>query len=807
MANPWLLDIANSVLRPILSGIGVALRGTNGQEVRLKSPASPTTYSLVYPSTLPTSANQNLVADASGNQSWFGPQNSLNEFAAWSVITSHPSSPTNNLASMFSNSSKIELVPAFDVSAVVLAFENRVAGSTGEQPNTNPIRVRASLQPTNSTLVAGVNDTADLAGSLRHLIFGGRDHCVIPGGMMAMSNPMRVGLKANTRSWYRVTADVVTGIPTAPSLAGSTSGGTIAAGTYVVGYTLVWPDGSETVGSTATSVTTTGSTSSITVTAPTQSTAIASWSGVVGYRVWMSQVGFTTPLYQTASGKVPFGTNYVITAATTLSASTSGSIKRVTNGIDANLIIGDYSAGGTNIRGWANNGEYAYTNSDYCGEGAIGTSITGNRIYGPTFALGLDPNKIHASIAGIGDSITTGFGDAGYCYNSRGGWLARLASNHQSTRYYDVTRSPFCGYMNLATFGETALSFSNTTGNQRTTDALFATTISIGYGTNDLNAGSTGAATLLGYYSIILTRFQNVTPVPRNYLIPTLLPRTSSTDGWRTVSNQTPGSAQVTFEGCRRQWNNFLRSSGAQQTITNEALLGCYTIAGITPSTNLFAGGDGSTTKFTAANLFVQGTETVKVNGVTKVLTTDYTYLFTATVGGVNYASGFTFVSAPGNGLSVIASYTSIAGLTTIFGSRVALAEIAAPCEVDANNAQALNGGWWKSVSTKLVNSTLTSTGSNAINDTNQAWSTDQYRGYLVRIDVDGTTPSSVGQVKTIIGNTSTVALLDSSWSVSPSSGATYSIYDGYSTDGVHQSAAASMASAQNVSQSLIVAS
>ena len=94
--------------------------------------------------------------------------------------------------------------------------------------------------------------------------------------------------------------------PTAPALATATSGGTVLAGVYQVLITYVNANG-ETVGSSASSITTTGSTSTITVTSPTQA------GNATGWNAYFTAINGSTFTKQNSS-PTAIGTNFVLSA-------------------------------------------------------------------------------------------------------------------------------------------------------------------------------------------------------------------------------------------------------------------------------------------------------------------------------------------------------------------------------------------------------------------------------------------------------------------------------------------------------------
>lgn len=97
--------------------------------------------------------------------------------------------------------------------------------------------------------------------------------------------------------------------PAAPTLASSTSGGLLAAGTYYVTVTYTTATG-ETTASGEASVTTTGSTGEITVTSPATAT------GATGYNVYAS-TSSGTELKQNGGSPITIGTNFTLSTLAT----------------------------------------------------------------------------------------------------------------------------------------------------------------------------------------------------------------------------------------------------------------------------------------------------------------------------------------------------------------------------------------------------------------------------------------------------------------------------------------------------------
>jgi hypothetical protein len=136
--------------------------------------------------------------------------------------------------------------------------------------------------------------------------------------------------------------------PSAPTVGNSGSGGTVLAGTYQVKITYVNQYG-ETLASTGTSTTTSGSASKITVSSP------APWTNATGYYVYCTQAGGSTYTRQQGAGSpTPLRSSYVITAPPTSSgaappgANTSNSAPFTAGDVGKNIVVP--SAGGfTNV--------------------------------------------------------------------------------------------------------------------------------------------------------------------------------------------------------------------------------------------------------------------------------------------------------------------------------------------------------------------------------------------------------------------------------------------------------------------------
>ncbi|HDR9026817.1 TPA: hypothetical protein QDB14_000984 [Burkholderia vietnamiensis] len=696
-------------------------------------------------------------------------------FHGWSVLPYHSIATTSAAAGRTSQTSRIEVMPHFSAVAVAAIFDNRYSSSNGEAPFTNPILVRASFQKMGASINEGATD--DTTRFSFH--GGGSMDAIIQGGSLAITDPLYTPITAAVRAFVKT---FVTGtplpIPAAPTVALQAGSG-LGTGAFGIVYTIVYAGGLETPGSAVASITTTSGNNQIVVTAPTA----ANFPGAIGYRVWACIRGTTvtssTLFYDVGSGIVPLGTNYVYTAEPNGSAPTS-SMQRVLGGQAASFPAGGGLNGGTGVTA-SNNGEYNVFGADYSSYGRINTGGAASNTYGPVMLLGLDPAKVHASLAITGDSIPTATADYGFA-TAFGGYVIRAALGQYAQRTYNPALVPLMGYVWLSTGGEHASDFAGGGGMRRTQLASYCTDIFCDYGTNDLSLG-TSAATIASYIVTIAGRFTGQSK--RFHQVP-LLPRALSTDGWLSIANQY--ISNTTLEGNRRQYNNWLLSMGTLGPVSNEALFGA--IAGnATPSTNLYAGGDGATTTFITAYPFQTGTEAIKVNGATQTVTTNYTYYGAVTINGVQYASGVVFTAAPAAAATVTASYTPLPNYLMLCGPLADVWDISKQVEVNAAGVLTTNGGWWLADVATVFDSG-TSSGSNsatAFNDTTKAWATNQYRGYVLRIATDSGNPSAVGLQVVIAGNSATqIQLGASGFSAVPSASATYQVIDPITQDGTH---------------------
>lgn len=713
------------------------------------------------------------------NRDFTGIKNS--RYGGWSVISSNPGKYGSRQS--LSQTSRIECVPPIDVDSIRLTYGNWFTGNVGETGNTNPIRVRASIQPQGATLLEVNSDP------VYRVTFGGKDYVNIGRGAIAVSDPIPLAFLAGQRFFVKNHANC--SMPSAPTAPTATPGGTGSSlsGVYGVCITIVYPDAVESAASTATS-TTASSGQNITVTSPS---AVV---GAIGYRVWLtysggSQVGRH---YDTGSGVVAFGTNYVITNG--LVSANQESVEQVDPTGALYIPTGGGVLGG-NGAGASNNGEAVISSVDRTGEGrtVAGNQAAGN-VFSPVIIEGHNSLVLKKSCASIGDSISQATGDNGFGYQ-RGGFMVRAIMNQLFSNAYDQSVLPLMGHAWLGQGAETALQFASSFGWKRSLIAFRCTSVWSNYGTNDL---ALGPAPLANSLYVIGKRFCDQ---KMRFLQSDLISKSTSGDGWATIDNQLIGSSVA--EATRRAINNWIASTTGPVAVTNEAPFRGYS-GSKGPSWDFNGPGDGSITAFYTAHPFQQGTQSVTVSGVSKVITTDYTYLFTQAINGVAYASGINFNSAPANLADVRIGYTKMAGMRSMLGEFSRYMPVASSISVNSVGTADKNGGFTKiSEAPVLGPKSLTGSASGTLTDSTQTWTQDQYRGWCVMIVTDTTTPSAVGQVRCIQYNTATVLTLGASWSVTPSVAATYKIFKCYQTDGTHPSTFGHIEMAKAADLSLIV--
>ena len=716
-------------------------------------------------------------------------------FGQYSVISSNSIRPTSRTANAGFTTATwgtrlqcvVPLACTNGIQGVRLVFANWYTGGVGETPNTNGIYVRASIQPYN---LSSVNEASgDIIYG--HVKFNGRELGYIPQGQTLISDPFFFGAAPGTYFWVKSwqSSGVGAAPGSGPTLTVNAAAGQLTAGTYLVCYTNVFADGSESLPSPTASATV-STAGQIQVTAPTLA------SDAIGYNCYVTTVGGSTPQYESSAGFTQAGQNANINF-TIITSTTSNAVglKSVNAGDSAYTVQGGVINGGTGP-GSCNTGEYTFhgidlTTSAYTPNGAG----VAQQISGPIAILGLTPYAIAKSVAKVGDSIAADTADFGYAGSGvHGGYITRIAQQQFAKAYNPYTSTAgtpgvvYAGYVDVAQGGETGITFASIAGMRRTQIAALATNIFEEYGRNDLGASSNTAAQLAATLVTIGTRFVNMQRMVQRC---TMVPWTNTSDGFATLANQYIAAGNVPGEGYRRCTNNWILGKSNSQSVVGDVPYIANSGGNRSSSYNFYGTADGVATLFIANNIFVSSTLQVFVNGVLKTLTTDYTITTQATINGVTYGSGVTFVAAPTNGTQPTFDYTSAPSYQGFLGTTYTkIFDASAAIETNGSGTPGTNGGFVLLATAPSVGpKSLTSVTAGTLTDSSQTWTQDQWRGYYVYIVTDTVTPTAVGQFVGIATNTPTVLTLGANFGVTPSSSATYQIYDVYfNSDGTHPS-------------------
>ena len=688
---------------------------------------------------------------------------------AWSICSSRPLQPKALRTDVASMTTRVLHTVPFAVRAIRLMYAgyyNRTVGN-GECPIPNPVMIKASVQP----VVSIADETVPVANSY-DVIFTGRANAVLSRGGLLLSDPINLPLPAGASFYVKTYQSAnLPAAPTAPTLAQVATGGALSNSTVKVAYTVVYADpGLESQVSSGTSITLNGGTATqvITATAPT------AVPGAVGYRVWVTLAGGAEPYYDGNCGIVPFGTAATIYALPAISTNVD-TYEVVLPSTPAALIYSTSAIMGGTAIGGAGTGEGVVTGRDLTSGVAgyaVPSSASSSGAFGPIAILGLTYGE-QGSVAVVGDSIGDGAHDAGH--GGVSGFMARGAQA-QFGRKYDPTIVPTVGLLTLAQGGETPYQAATLSANRRYQLAAFARSVISDHCTNNIGVG--GPFTI----DFIIKIVDRTLGIGKRHFHTTCTPRHKSTDGFVSIANHTQDN--VSREAARRQCNAFLRDTTGPGYVSAEAPMRCP--AGtVSSSYNFYGPADGAITVFCTRNAFVTGSETVKVNGST---VSGYSYYNTRTIGGVQYAQGVTFASAPANGSVISCDYTKISGLRAM-RQGVVVFDTAARVEVNSAGVLDINGGWWPgNAQTFQSGVAITSASPQFMNTGALNLTVDQYRGYSITITADATTPASVGQSRGIRYNDVNSFQLAFSFDVTPSAGAIFSITDTATGDGIHPS-------------------
>lgn len=156
------------------------------------------------------------------------------------------------------------------------------------------------------------------------------------------------------------------------------------------------------------------------------------------------------------------------------------------------------------------------------------------------------PKERHIAIAGWGDSLMEGVGDATDNANGAAGWFEHACLDLYGTGQH----VPF---VNLSKSASTAVSLDGDKSPIRFAALDYVTHVIFGLGNNDIAAGRT----LEQIKASHTEAWTHAKLYGCRVGAVTLTPRTTSTDSWATVANQTPVSGYTTA-GIRGQFNAWL---------------------------------------------------------------------------------------------------------------------------------------------------------------------------------------------------------------------------------------------------------
>jgi hypothetical protein len=694
----------------------------------------------------------------------------------WSIISSRPAKAfggedTGN-TSAWCRTEVVSPIACVAVKSVYGGFWGIVSGQ-GEAGLYNDVRLQVAFRKQGISINRGLLDPAFFAS------FRGSYIALLQSGQRLETDAVYMPVAANERFFCETYEDNNVGAGPSAPVCTPTSGTGLSTGTYYITVCYMWVGGGRSLPSAQTAVTLTTGLGVILVTAP------AAVPGAGAYRVYYSTsnggAGTLAPNYQ----DVPLGTNFSLNSLATTSDGTNSQPQMmldITRPGNSGLYYTTGGTGGGVGSGDDNNGEAYIAGRNYIQ--AIASQAVQGQANGiaPMLTLGIPADgQYHPSAMCIGDSIGAGTGDNGYSYQ-QGGFFARAFGGHAGL-YYLATDRGLIGWGTLCEGGETELQAANVNNFHKRWEYLgYATSVVDEYCLNDIYNAVTGAA---GWYVNAQTVYNLCASLGLWYYRTTCIPSVVSTDGYQTTTNQSIPLAghTVAMEGLRRMCNNLMRDTSGSVAVTADIPFRAQATA--TPSTNFYSGGDGTTQAYYFTYPALVSSIVANVNGTP---TAAYTTIGAVTVNGAIYCDGISFTSAPGNGLSVTANYTKLASCAPGFGPFFAgVFDTAAQIEVNASNALTPNGGWLiHSTASPVVTSQFTSvTNSSTVNDTNQNFTTDQYRAYQIYL----TSGTGAGQWANIFWMAPTQFRVGPAFGVLPDATTHYIIYQGANCgDNVHPS-------------------
>lgn len=181
-------------------------------------------------------------------------------------------------------------------------------------------------------------------------------------------------------------------------------------------------------------------------------------------------------------------------------------------------------------------------------------AASNNQGYAPIAIVGRVETTQAKSVIVIGDSISAGSGDftpgsptnSNFdIYSGRGYWPRAFRDSYAITQ--------------LACGGEQTVDFiGNTKSFYRYALADYGSTAILALGTNDIMTGGLTAAQLKAK---ILLLIEKIAPKVSKILVGTMIPRTTSTNGWLTTAGQTTVMTN-SFNSVRVEVNNWIRELG-----------------------------------------------------------------------------------------------------------------------------------------------------------------------------------------------------------------------------------------------------
>lgn len=310
------------------------------------------------------------------------------------------------------------------------------------------------------------------------------------------------------------------------------------------------------------------------------------------------------------------------------------------------------------VRGVAGgNGEgVVYTTSDgvdpstvYYGEGGAipATDISG---YSPIAILAHGKRGTCKGVAVVGDSIFTPGYDSYESLASGFGIVHRALYGER-------------GIVNLACGGEQAWHWINGNATFRRQLAALCDTAIVDFGSNDLHNNGANAATL---QSRLTTLWGSLAALGLKVYQCTILPRTTSTDGFETTGNQTVSSA-YTFEASRVTVNDWIRTTpsplsgyfetaDAVETARNS---GIWIAPGTAASTGTATGGTSTTLVDSGASWTTNQWAGYSVRNTTTGANAYVLSNTATTLTVVGTATGTAWTSTSGDAYRIIANYTA----------------------------------------------------------------------------------------------------------------------------------------------------